>query len=288
MGRGARLSGECNAKINLFLRITGRRDDGYHNIRTLFVPLDLHDTITLTPAPYTSLRCNVPHIPVNHKNIILKTDKILREEYGFDRCFRIDLIKRIPTGAGLGGGSSDAACYLNLAAGAAGLELSDVDKADIMRRVGSDTVFFLRGRPALGSGRGDVLEDFDFLPDFHVLLINPRIHVSTRDIYSSPELVLSEDCDVPEITSPMTFGEMTAIMKNDMELPVFNMYAEVKELVEKINSRGRGAGRMSGSGATVFGVYESESLRDEDYEAFRAEYPSYFIKKAETLRWDGR
>lgn len=292
MGKGAKqggkISGECYAKINLFLRVTGRREDGYHNISTLFVPIDLRDTITLTPAACLSLYCSLPDIPVNQKNIIIQTDKILREKYGLDHFFRIDLIKRIPSGAGLGGGSSNAACYLNLVSKASGLNLSEEDKIEIMRMVGSDTVFFLRNRAALGCGRGDILTDFDFLPDFHILLINPRIHVSSGDIYTNKDLVFSKEEDVPNITSPLTFGEMAAIMKNDLEAPVFNKYPRVKELVDKINFRGLGAGRMSGSGSTVFGVYENEADRDADYEAFRAEYPSYFIKKAEPLHKYGR
>ena len=275
---GTRFSAKCYAKVNLFLHVTGKRDDGYHNINSLLVPIDLHDTISITADNVTSLRCNIHYIPTNHKNIILKTDKILREEYGLDRCFRIDLTKRIPTGAGLGGGSSDAASYLKLVMKASGMELSYEQQEDIMRKVGSDTVFFLKNRPALATGRGDILQDFDFLPKFHLLIINPQIFVSTKDVYSHSDLVFTNEKNLPVITSPLTFSQMAVLMKNDMEVPVFKMYSDIKTIVDKINSHGRGVGMMSGSGSTVFGVYENPSARDEDFEIFKSEYPSYFIK----------
>lgn len=282
-----RFTAHACAKVNIFLHVLGKRDDGYHNIRSLLVPVSLYDTLTITADNTTSLHCNQHFIPRNHKNIILKTDKILRDDYGFDRCFKIDLIKRIPTGAGLGGGSSDAATYLKLAMKASGIELPFKEQEDIMRRVGSDTVFFLKNRPAIVSGRGDILEDFDFLPKFFILLINPQIFVSTKEIYSHSQLAFTHEKNLPNITSPLTFQEMTALMKNDMEVPAFNMYDSIKVIVDKINAGGRGRGLMSGSGSTVFGVYESQSALDEDYEVFKAEYPSYFIKKVETVCSDG-
>ncbi len=284
IGYDMSLTAKSNAKINLFLHITGKRDDGFHNIYSLFVPINLHDTITITPNVSTMLLCNKSYIPTNQKNIILKVDKILREEYGLERCFRIDLVKRIPVGAGLGGGSSNGVAYLNLALQASGIELSMEEKEKIMARVGSDTVFFLHNKPAIVTGRGENLHFLDFLPNFYILIIYPNIFLSTKDVYSSSHLSFTDENNLPKINNNLTFNDIISFMKNDMEVSAFNMYPNIKEIVDNVNLKGNGKALMSGSGSTVFAIYESKDKRDIDFENFVREYPDYFIKKAELIK----
>lgn len=283
VGYGKSISAKSNAKINLFLYVTGKRNDGYHNIYSYFAPINLYDTITITPNIKTILSCNKKYIPLTDKNIILKVDKILRKDYGLTTNFHIQLIKRIPVGAGLGGGSSNAATYLNLANQTAGLNLSMKDKEHIMAQVGSDTIFFLHNKPAIVTGRGENIECNDYLEKHYLLLIYPNIFIPTKNIYSHSNLQYTNENDLPIVKSKLSYNDLTAIMKNDLENPVFSMYDEIKILVDNINENGNGKGLMSGSGATVYGLYKNIDLLNIDFEYFTNKYPSYFIKKAEII-----
>ena len=143
----------CPAKVNLFLYVLGRRPDGYHNIYTLFYPVSIYDTLSIQKADITTLTCSNKNIPENADNIIIKTHNILKEKYNLHDNFHITLEKNIPFGAGLGGGSSNAAYYLKAVNEISSLSLSYEQMAEIMAMVGSDTVFFLKPRLLLALPR---------------------------------------------------------------------------------------------------------------------------------------
>lgn len=283
IGYGKPLSANSNAKINLFLYVLGKRDDGYHNIYSLFAPIDLSDTITITPCDKTIIVCNKKYIPVDNKNIILQVDNILRKDYGITTNFHIELIKRIPVGAGLGGGSSNAATYLNLVLQSEGIDLPIEEKEKIMLQVGSDTLFFLYNKPALVAGRGEISSFINISSKCYVLIIYPNKHISTKNIYSSKDLLYSNKENLPFIDKNISYNEIKNIMKNDLEVPVFKMYPYIKEVIESINQKGNGVALMSGSGSTVFGLYDDENLLDEDYDFFSNRYKDFFIKKAKII-----
>lgn len=283
IGYGKPLSANSNAKINLFLYVLGKRDDGYHNIYSLFAPIDLSDTITITPCDKTIIVCNKKYIPVDNKNIILQVDNILRKDYGITTNFHIELIKRIPVGAGLGGGSSNAATYLNLVLQSEGIDLPIEEKEKIMLQVGSDTLFFLYNKPALVAGRGEISSFINISSKCYVLIIYPNKHISTKNIYSSKDLLYSNKENLPFIDKNISYNEIKNIMKNDLEVPVFKMYPYIKEVIESINQKGNGVALMSGSGSTVFGLYDDENLLNEDYDFFSNKYKDFFIKKAKII-----
>lgn len=283
IGYGKPLSANSNAKINLFLYVLGKRDDGYHNIYSLFAPIDLSDTITITPCDKTIIVCNKKYIPVDNKNIILQVDNILRKDYGITTNFHIELIKRIPVGAGLGGGSSNAATYLNLVLQSKGIDLPIEEKEKIMLQVGSDTLFFLYNKPALVAGRGEISSFINISSKCYVLIIYPNKHISTKNIYSSKDLLYSNKENLPFIDKNISYNEIKNIMKNDLEVPVFKMYPYIKEVIESINQKGNGVALMSGSGSTVFGLYDDENLLNEDYDFFSNRYKDFFIKKAKII-----
>ena len=169
------------AKINLGLRVLGRRADGYHEIRTVFQTVTLHDTLTFEPAPggLLELACTDPTIPTDESNLILRAASLLRERYGVSRGARTRLEKSIPAGGGLGGGSSDAAAALlalnrlwNLGAGAR--ELSELGA-----RVGADVPFFLTGGTALGTGTGADVEPLEDAPKMPLVIVTPGVRVAT-------------------------------------------------------------------------------------------------------------
>lgn len=274
------LAFKCPAKVNLFLHITGKRQDGYHNIYTLFCPISLYDIITLEKSDRTTLTCSNKDIPVDSSNLILKTHNILQNNYGLKDNFKIHLEKNIPTGAGLGGGSSNAANYLSNANKISNLNLTYNQMAEIMASIGSDTVFFLHNKPALASGRGEIIEEYIELPQLYLLIINPNIFISTKEIYSSPNLKYTSINSLDKIKKTYIFEELNSIMKNDMQNVVFNTCKEVKDIVDFLNNKTNGIALMSGSGSTVFAVYENENQRDFAYNLAKEQYKTYLIEKA--------
>ena len=154
----------CPAKVNLFLYVLGKRADGYHDIFTLFYPVSIYDTLSIQKSDKTTLTCSNKNIPEDDNNIIIKTHNILKEKYNLQDNFNITLEKNIPFGAGLGGGSSNAAYYLKAINEISGLCLNYEQMAEIMAEVGSDTVFFLKNIPQLAYGRGTELMPAPLLP----------------------------------------------------------------------------------------------------------------------------
>lgn len=270
----------CPAKVNLFLYVLGKRPDGYHNIYTLFYPISIYDKLSIAKSDKTTLTCSNKNIPEDENNIIIKTHNILKEKHNLRNNFNIILEKNIPTGAGLGGGSSNAACYLKAVNEISGLALTYEQMAEIMATVGSDTVFFLKNIPQLASGRGTKLSPAPKLPQLYFLIINPNIHISTREIYCSPNLELTNINTINMIKKEYTFNELKSIMKNDMQKAVFLMHKEIKDTIAFLERETSGYALMSGSGSTVFAVYPSEEARQEAYNKTKNSFKTYFIKKA--------
>lgn len=275
-----KLTIKCPAKVNLFLHITGKREDGYHNLYTLFYPVSICDNLTIEKSDNTILTCSNPNIPCDNSNIILKTHNILRTQFNFKDNYKIHLEKNIPFGAGLGGGSSNAAKYLLGINKLSNLNLSYDDMKNIMAQVGSDTVFFLHNEPMIASGRGEILEKAPSLPLLYFIIINPNIFISTKEIYSSPNLKFSNINPLDKLKKIYTFEELVSIMNNDMESVVFTLHKEVADIVDYLNTNSSGKALMSGSGSTVFAVYENEAERDNAFIKAKEKYKSYFIEKA--------
>ena len=275
-----KLTIKCPAKVNLFLHITGKREDGYHNLYTLFYPVSICDNLTIEKSDNTILTCSNPDIPCDNSNIILKTHNILRTQFNFKDNYKIHLEKNIPFGAGLGGGSSNAAKYLLGINKLSNLNLSYDDMKNIMAQVGSDTVFFLHNEPMIASGRGEILEKALSLPPLYFIIINPNIFISTKEIYSSPNLKFSNINPLDKLKKIYTFEELVSIMNNDMESVVFALHKEVAYIVDYLNTNSSGKALMSGSGSTVFAVYENEAERDNAFIKAKEKYKSYFIEKA--------
>ncbi len=270
----------CPAKVNLFLYVLGKRPDGYHNIYTLFYPISIYDTLSIQKSHETTLICSNKNIPEDENNIIIKTHNILKEKYNLQDNFSISLEKNIPSGAGLGGGSSNAAYYLKAVNEISNLKLTYNQMAEIMAMVGSDTVFFLKNMPQLAYGRGTELSPAPILPELYFIIINPNIHISTKEIYNSSHLELTNIDTISKIKKEYTFNELKSIMKNDMQNAVFLSHKKVKDIIDFFNTETAGYPLMSGSGSTVFAVYHNKSTQEEAYKKAQHIFKTYFIKKA--------
>ena len=235
------------AKLNLFLHINGRRQDGYHLLQTLFVLLDHGDTLDFAPADTLSLRCDNPALPVNDDNLVLRAARLLQQETGHAAGARLHLRKRLPAGGGVGGGSSDAATALwglNLLWG---LDL-DVDTlARLGLSLGADVPVFVRGRNAWAEGVGEHLQAVE-LPPLWFLVVDPGVSVSTARIFGDGELTRHP----PAITLPASLGAATLErFHNDCEAVARRLYPAVDNALDWLQ-REAGNARMTGTGACCF------------------------------------
>lgn len=275
---GARFTLPSFAKINLTLRIAGRRDDGYHEIETVFQTVTLHDLLTFEARDdeRLELACDAPGVPCDESNLVHRAGRALREHYGVRRGARINLEKRIPAGGGLGGGSSNAAVAL---VGLARLWEIEADRrtlADIGMSLGADVPFFLTGGTALGTGRGTDIHPLADVPPKQLLLITPSVRVSTAEAYKSlnahalTKAVSPVNLTVSRAQAEIS-GSLQAALINDFEPVVYRLYPEIERARHSLMAAGAGGALLSGSGASVFGLFENVEERDRARASLRVE-----------------
>lgn len=245
----------ANAKINLGLNITEKRADGYHNIETVFYPVRLNDVVEITNADETV--CLVKGIDVPGKasdNICLKAFQVLQKDFGLPPQ-RITLLKNIPVGAGLGGGSSDAAHLVRLLNDKFQLGLSVAAMQDYVRPLGADCAFFIENKPAYAFGRGDEFSSIAIdLSKYYLVLVKPPVHVATADAYAGIKPVVPGRSVKDLIHLPVK--EWKAGLKNDFEASVFLKYPEIEQVKSKLYQMGAVFSLMSGSGSSVFAIFD--------------------------------
>jgi 4-diphosphocytidyl-2-C-methyl-D-erythritol kinase len=253
------------AKINWALRIIGRRPDGFHELETVFQTISLHDELTLQKARRTSLICDDPSISTDESNLVLRAVKALRAPR-----VAIQLLKRIPAGGGLGGGSSNAAATL-LALD----RMFDLDRNDVgtlALSLGSDVPFFLLGGTAYATGRGEVLTPMPPRAGVPLLLLLPSEKVMTKEAFAA----------VSRYSPPLGLDAYTdgyANFTNDFEEPVFAALPRLRDLKLRLLDAGAVWAGMSGSGSTIVGAFGTGAAR----EAAAAAFDNVRIERAETI-----
>lgn len=239
------------AKLNLSLKILGKRPDGFHEIDTLMVKLPgLADEITIAPTDTFSFTCTDPSLPTDARNLVVKAAQALSERSGKSLNFHIHLEKHIPHGAGLGGGSSNAATTLQALNDRLEFPLPPGDLHEIAASLGSDIPFFLHPGAARCTGRGEIIKPAAAPPPYKVVLFKPQFSVPTPDAYRN---CLNAE-PVPGINyEPQTHESLT--LANDLEKPVFAKHRYLAELKHWLsNRRDTEAVLMSGSGSTIFAI----------------------------------
>jgi 4-diphosphocytidyl-2-C-methyl-D-erythritol kinase len=248
------------AKINLGLRIIERRPDGYHAIETVFHRISLSDELALDALESgIELACTDAALPADKTNLCWKAVECLQAECRTRRGAAIRITKRIPMGAGLGGGSSDAAAVLKHLPRLWGMQVPAGRLLELGASIGSDVPFFLQDASAYAEGRGEVLTPFTLSLPYWILLVNPGIHVPTPWAYKEFSKKLSEGHTVPRGTlfSPGagTMRPLAQAMRNDFEDVVFPAYPAIRSLKEELLGAGAAFALMSGSGSSVFGLF---------------------------------
>ncbi len=260
------------AKINWTLEILGRRADGYHELRTILQTVEVCDHLSFTTTEKELvLTCDHAEVPCDETNLIARAAVLLRELTGCDKGAKMDLQKRIPMGAGLGGGSSNAAITLLALTKLWQLDVAPRDLFRLGAQLGSDVPFFFFGGTGIGIGRGDEVYPMADIAAEHLLLVNPGVHVPTREIYGK---LPSELTSLPAVNN-MPFSLQAAYarmrgaqwnlrpwdLQNDLERPALALYPLIEQVKQRLRELDATAVLMSGSGSTVFAVFESEAAR---------------------------
>lgn len=247
----------CPPKVNLYLRIVRRRPDCYHELETVFQSVGGGDTLRGAAAETLSLHCDEPGIPTDASNLVLKAALALRRRFPrAERGARLELTKRTPAGAGMGGGSVDGAAALVLLARLWELSPSAEELAELAAGLGSDVPFFLHGGTALARGRGEQLEPLPTTPLWLVLL-KPPVHVSTPWAYRQWEASACGGPTVEEFTEALAAGEPRAVaaaLRNDLEPGVLAGVPEIGAARDWLERQDLLGVRMTGSGSVVFGI----------------------------------
>lgn len=259
------------SKINLGLTITGKRPDGYHDIETVFYPVPFCDAIEMVVSPdgekNDSLTVTGLDLTcIGEDNLILKAVKSLRESFSF-ASLKIHLHKVIPTGAGLGGGSSDAACMLCTINKYFGLSLEQEELKVLAAKMGSDCPFFIEGKPVYATGRGEIMKPVDnLLEGYKILLLNPGIQISTREAYENCIPAQSALSLTEIITKSISVWK--DLMINDFEKTIFAKFPVIGSLKARLYQSGALYSSMSGSGSTVYGIYRDEPKIPDDLKKY--------------------
>jgi 4-diphosphocytidyl-2-C-methyl-D-erythritol kinase len=246
----------ANAKINLGLNITEKRADGYHNIETVFYPIQLNDVVEIVDSTTNSCVVKGIDVPGNSDdNLCLKAFKALQRDFKLPNQ-QIVLLKNIPVGAGLGGGSADAAFLIKLVNEKFSLGLNFLEMEDYARVLGADCAFFIKNKPVFAFGKGDEFEDLEIdLSAYQIVLVKPPIHVSTADAYYNVKVKPAERSLKELIKLPVR--DWKNCVFNDFETSVFAKYPQISELKDKLYAAGATFALMIGSGSSVFALFEN-------------------------------
>ena len=257
------------AKINLSLKILNRREDGFHNLLMVMEKISLFDEILLEKIPTDIELIGSPSDVPIEKNLVFRAAKLLQEISGVSSGVRLQLAKKIPMGGGLGGGSSNAATVLKGLNELWGLNLPPEKLAKIGVRLGADVPFFIVDGPALVGGIGDLIKPLKKIAKLWIILINPGVPVSTLWAYKTWDTNASAEGrnnltqENQNVRSLGTFEEVLQVLHNDFEDVIFPEFPEIQKAKGTLVKAGAKGTLMSGSGSTVFGLFETKEARDK-------------------------
>lgn len=247
------------AKINIGLNILNKRDDGFHNLETIFYPLNLYDELCFSKSSEFSFKSNDEKLNQEKTNLIIKAKELLEFNTQEKLNVRIELIKSIPIGAGLGGGSSNASTTLLALNKLFNLKFNDKKICEFALQLGSDVPFFINPVPSFAESRGEILYPININLNTYLLIVNPGIHVATKWAFSlikpdNPRLSLKSFIDKENCT----LEDIMKIASNDFEKVVFDHFPEIKEIKYNMLDLGAKYSMMTGTGSTVWAMFDDE------------------------------
>ena len=253
-----------NCKINIGLNILRKRSDGYHDLETVFYPIPLTDILEIieykhieqsSKMPFTTSGFSLPEVPAS--NICAKAYKLLKKDFPKLPFIQMHLHKSVPLGAGLGGGSADAAFTLTLLNEKFNLNLSTQQLMDYAAELGSDCPFFILNKPCFATGRGELLEEINIdFTGYKFVIVNPGIHINTGDAFVKLKPVIPEKSIKDIIETPVENWKNELF--NDFEKTIFKQHLEIADIKDSLYNDGASYASMSGSGSTVYGIFPIE------------------------------
>ncbi len=283
------------AKINLALHVTRRREDGYHDLESLVVFAALADEIEAVPDKADSLTIVGPFAPglaAGETNLVLRAIAAFRARWpdAVPTGLALRLTKNLPVAAGIGGGSADAAAALRLMASQSSHAIPVPELSDLAARLGADVPACLVSAPLLARGVGELLEVLPEFPELHIVLVNPLVPLATADVFR--RLRAHDNYPLPALPSPLTrpvqLGIWLAETRNDLQPPAVKLVPVIGEIVDHLAAaQGCMLARMSGSGATVFGLFGSSGQAHQAAQLMRAQNPEHWVAAAPLLRPGG-
>ncbi len=268
-----RLQLKSLAKINLGLNVIEKRDDGFHNIETIFYPINIFDELTFEKSNDFKFISNNKALQQDPQNLILKSKNLLDDFTGKKLNVSITLKKNIPIGAGLGGGSSNCASTL--------LALNELFCLNIEKKIldkialtlGSDVPFFIDPKPSLAFSRGEILKEIELNISLPILIVNPKIHISTKWAFENIQ-IKNRDFHLNELDfdNQFRFENSRALITNDFEEIVFTKYPELSNIKTKLYDLGAIFSLMSGSGSTVYGIFNNIEVAEKAKTNFNKNY----------------
>lgn len=272
-----KISVKSIAKINFGLRILSKREDGFHNLQTLFLPIKgLYDNISFEKSEKLNFNSNISLLN-DDSNLIIKAVQLLGNKLGQKLNVKIDLLKQIPIGAGLGGGSSNAASTLLALNKLFNLNLSNNELIIFALKLGSDVPFFINPIHSIATSRGEVLNAIDLNLNKYILLVNPGIHISTKEAFSNIKNITSFKTDYKGIllNGSIDFAKAKNVIFNDFEDYVFCKFPEIAAIKETLIKNGAIFAQMSGTGSTVYGIFDNFETGNSAAELFPKNYFCY-------------
>lgn len=274
---------KARAKINISLDILGRRENGYHDVEMIMQTIELYDKLNMSilAEDQIVIKSNIPYLPVDDRNLVYKIIRYMKEEYSISKGVYVDLYKMIPIAAGLAGGSSDAAATIEGMNRLFSLNLDQSAMLRIGEKFGSDIAFCMIQGTALATGLGEKIEPLDDFPEMKVLLAKPNFGVSTADVYKNFDIQ-------KQIQHPDTQGLILGIKNRDQEYICQNLANVLEEVtirmkpsIQNIKDEMKGLGAdgvlMSGSGPTVYGLFQDETIAKKAYKQMKYNKELQFV-----------
>jgi len=272
------------AKINLFLKVVGKRPDGFHALESLFAFLDLQDDLSVEKSEKFSLEISgeFAQLVDLENNLFTKILDYFTQEFAVSKNLKIKVVKNIPVGGGLGGGSSNAASFMKCLNEIYALNLSKNDLQKISLNFGSDIAFFFEPCASIIKGRGEIIENFREFKPLSVLLVNPKIHLSTKEVFAKLNRNYSAEIPTKKLLETDIL-ELIKSLPNDLEKPAIALVPVIGEILEMLKKNGAELVKMSGSGATCFGIFGDAEKLQSAQKNIAEIFPQFFVKRAKIL-----
>jgi len=270
-------------KINLYFELVNKRSDGFHDIKSIMQNIDLYDELIIEENNQgINIDSNFNDIPKDEKNTVYRAVKIIKEKYRIKKGLNIFLNKVIPHSAGLGGGSSDAAAVIEALNDIWNLKMNKGEKHEIASKIGTDIHFFLEGGTAYIKGKGEITTKIKDFKWSNILLIKPQINISTPYVYANvrnEDLSKRENDDILNIYNKNSQSEIVPYLKNDLEKIVFREFEEIEKIKKTMTDNNAKISLMSGSGSSVFGLFDSKKDLDECRKIMEKNYQKIYVTK---------